>query len=66
MRRSKRDLKKKKEAQEVALPMRFGVRPRYKAARGRSVCVARLRKTETVVSAADGLFGLLRWTVGLC
>lgn len=28
MSRSKRDLKKKKEAQLVALPMRFGVRPR--------------------------------------
>ena len=47
---SARDLKKKKEAQLVALPRRFGVRPRYRAARGRSV-FARLRTTLTVVRA---------------
>lgn len=60
MARSRRDLKKKKEAQLVALPSRFGVRPRYRAASGRSVAASE-RISETVVREAVGAREL-RWT----
>jgi hypothetical protein len=58
MARSKRDLKKKKEAQLVALPRRFGVRPRYRAATGWLVR-ARERMRETVEGAVEWV---VRWT----
>ena len=57
MLRSIQDLKKKKDDQPAALPRRLGVRPRYSAPRPCSVRTRPLR-TETVVSAADGVAAL--------
>ena len=54
MARSIRDLKKKKDAQLVALPRMLGIRPRYTAAIGRSACKRLLITALAVIGVDDG------------